>query len=1377
VSDVQQSDFEQIQSLCRDFRRQLKGGARRRIEDYLDRVYESSREMLFQNLLHVEIEYRRRQGESPSSDEFAARFPEFSRQVRQAFFESTLMSMHADVETPADEDTVLLGMPAARKLGDYELLRELGRGGFGVVYEARHLRRNDLVALKTLPAHFDGQLHPLVDAERLHRFRREFRSLSEVNHPNLVGMQSLEVDGRQWFFTMDLVEGVDFLDYVRPKGELDEARLRQSLMQLATGIIALHQQGIVHRDLKPSNVLIAADGRVKIMDFGLVADLQMRSDQTASLHSRQFAGTPRYAAPEQIDGVRSYASDWYAVGVMLFEALTGEAPFSGSHVEVIVQKRTQESPALRQRDGVPADLGELVDQLLQRDPDRRPNDFAVAQRLGISLEGHLHDSTDSSFSKHFKTPLVGRVSQLAELDQARRELLNSRQPVVVFIRGLSGEGKTSLAETFLEKPRLSDELVVLSGRCYDRESAPFKAIDCLIDALVAFLRSRPEKEVQSLLPEDIQMLAQLFPVLRRVEGIAARSMLSLAGIDSRQIRYRAFAALRELLTTIGRSTPLILFIDDLQWGDADSAAALEELLQPPLPPAVMLLGCYRSDEADHSPFLQEWRKRRPDLRERSIQVSVLTAEECATWIAARLGANTGDFKRQAMELYEAAQGNPYILDQLLEGFDAETGGFQALPLKELIARRLGRLPKGATPLLEAIAVAGQAAPLDEVARVAGNLDQAFSTVTHMRSERLVRLIGADDRRLVDTYHDKIRETVLDGMAPERRRKLHVRFGEALEKSENLMAERVLEYLETDPADDDTVEAPKCDRVFDLAYHFHAAGDPRAFAYQLLAGELSYRAYATEDALQFLERAEALLPETASSTLRYRLLDRLGNAHVRLKAPESGLKFLERAIPLAPSGLSRAQTYYWMTAAAAALARHTASIRYCDLALSEIQAPRRWSIHALVAIPFMAARIFLLPHRRWTEGPLDLVQKQSALEQRVHFQLCCLLFESSALGTCYSGCRSGWLAVTSRNRDLFLSGMALFSGVLTYFLLPALGRWQIRRVEAIPIDQVMPDARAEHLRMLGAAHTGSGQLRLARRELEESLPLHEKAGTHFQATYAAHVVRHLLQVIGTSSEEVDAARRVVSLAEEIGDVRAQCWGQYDVACGLARAGDIRTAKRHIENARELLAACEGAATTETIFLATESYVLLQASQHAAARAAAEKSWRLTKKSLIIMEYNLFSLPLLIASIAGPDWSTTPAYDRRTLKRLLWESWCALWTHPVLHPHIHRARGRALWTLGKRRQAVRSFEKAIASAEKLGADYDLARSLLDLAAVKEEGRDAMCSEAVQLLKQQESKIPWAERWLLGDQYDEQCVAPPSREAAAEGTKSPESTNTDR
>ena len=1362
MNDLERNNsFEQIQTICRDFRRKLKSGMPKRIEDYLDRVYEPSREMLFQNLLHVEIEFRRRGGEQPESNEYVARFPDLTRLVRQAFFESTMMSMSPEVETPADERTILYGMPAARKLGDYELLRELGRGGFGVVYEARHLQRGDVVAIKTLPTQFDGQTHPLDDAERLHRFRREFRSLSEINHPNLVGMQSLEVDGRQWFFTMDLIQGVDFLEYVRPQGVLDETRLRESLVQLVTGILALHRQEIVHRDLKPSNVFVSANGLVTIMDFGLVAELQLRADQTISMYSKQFAGTPRYVAPEQTLGVRSTASDWYALGVMLYEALTGEAPFTGSHVDLILKKRTEDAPQLCEREDIPKDLAELVDQLLLRLPEDRPEDDELAARLGIALDAQTREPIDSnlsSLSGHSGFLLVGRESQLARLEQTRRELLQTRQSFVVFIKGRSGEGKTSLAEKFLRNPRLSDDLLVLSGRCYDRESVPFKAIDCLIDALVAYLRTRPTDEVHPLLPDDIVMLAQLFPELRRVEVIAAHPTFNLAGIDSRQIRFRAFAALRELLISIGQSTPLILFVDDLQWGDADSASVMAELLKPPGAPAVMFLGTYRSDEAESSPFLTTWQRNRPEVQESTVEVTPLSQDECTALFAARLGVTDESLRQHAAKLYQAAQGNPYFLEQLLEGFDQETGEFQSIPLQDVISRRLGRLPQDAMPLLEAIAIAGQAVRMDEVAHVAGGLDPAFATIMHMRSERLVRLIGSENQQLVDTYHDKIRETVLMAMEPQRHRDLHLLFGDYLEQTEKLTAARVLERLNVDPVDDETTETIASDRIVDLAYHFHAAGDSRAFAYQFLAGELAYRAYSTEEALEFLKTAQSLLPVDASDALRYRLLDRLGNTLIRLKSFADGLNLLHQTIELTPSNLSRAHTYFRMGLATATIAKYRKSLEYFDQALAEIGAYRRQGLRAMMTIPFMAARVFLFPHRRWSHSPPTPKQKQRAMEQRIHFQLVNLLFESSPMGQYYSMFRLARLAADSGNQELHAEGSIELAGFLFIAGLPRFGKWQVRKVDLSLLARNSLESRGECSKLRGLYYNAIGELQQARGDFEESYSVLSKVGLHWQASFAIHLARHVLQIAGTSTEEADAARAVISLGETTGDARGQCWGHYDLASGLARAGQIKAAKQRIDKARVLMSECEASASTETIFLATEAYVLLQASEYESARAAAENSWRLTKRLMLFMEYNLFSLPVLIASITGPEWVRTPATEKRVLKRLMRASWTPMAMHPNLKPHIYRAHGRALWTLGKHRKAIRSFQRAIEHAERIGADHDRARCLLDLAAVQEDERNERRQTAIELLKKQESVLPWAERWLLGDHFDEKCVAPP-------------------
>jgi serine/threonine protein kinase len=287
----------------------------------------------------------------------------------------------------------------------FAIQRRLGMGGMGVVYQAFDRERNQVVALKTLRD---------MDAATVVRFKREFRALADVSHPNLVSLYELVAIETHIFFTMELVPGQSFLRWVRghnaddpdsmdgdtvelseivpPAAEtgstspgkrghltprprpprpkepvvaplpatLDLARLRPSLQQLAEGVAALHSFGMLHRDLKPSNVLVTRDGRVKILDFGLVTNLAGDAGVEDAL-----VGTAAYMSPEQ--GARlalTPASDWYAVGVMLYEALTGRLPFVGSSTDVLMDKQQFEPPSPRElTPDAPQDLSALCVEL------------------------------------------------------------------------------------------------------------------------------------------------------------------------------------------------------------------------------------------------------------------------------------------------------------------------------------------------------------------------------------------------------------------------------------------------------------------------------------------------------------------------------------------------------------------------------------------------------------------------------------------------------------------------------------------------------------------------------------------------------------------------------------------------------------------------------------------------------------------------------------------------------------------------------------------------------------------------------------------------------------------------------------------------------
>jgi serine/threonine protein kinase len=234
----------------------------------------------------------------------------------------------------------------------------LGRGGMGAVYDVRDLALNVDLALKTSLDSRRGRVEAL---------QNEFRALQGVSHPNLVRLHELFHDDGRWFFTMERVRGVPFTAFVRPAG-LDLRRLRRALAQLTEGLLALHDVAKIHRDIKPSNTLVEAHGRLVLLDFGLIGDTRR-----AIPALMQGAGTVAYMAPEQASGTAGPAADWYSVGVMLYEALTGVLPFDGTPREILDRKLAEQprSPSALAA-GIPIELECLCMELLDKDPEKRP---------------------------------------------------------------------------------------------------------------------------------------------------------------------------------------------------------------------------------------------------------------------------------------------------------------------------------------------------------------------------------------------------------------------------------------------------------------------------------------------------------------------------------------------------------------------------------------------------------------------------------------------------------------------------------------------------------------------------------------------------------------------------------------------------------------------------------------------------------------------------------------------------------------------------------------------------------------------------------------------------------------------------------------------
>jgi tetratricopeptide (TPR) repeat protein len=750
------------------------------------------------------------------------------------------------------------------------------------VYEARHLPTGQRVALKLLPVDFQ-QAEPAWNwseeasrlaahaGDRLHRFKREFRVLADMNHPNLVRLHTLEVDGGQWYFTMDLIDGDDFLDYVRPRGKLDESRLRSAMKQLVAGVLALHRHHVVHRDLKPTNLLIRSDGHLVILDFGLVAKLE--SADRPGVVSR-FNGTPAYAAPEQATAFGTTASDWYAVGTMLFEGLTGDRPFRGNDVEILAIKQSTDAPSLLDRPDIPRDLAVICRRLLDRDPRARPDGSEIAELFTVGQGAAGGPPRDGAGQ------LVGREEQLQLLQTAFDDFQRTAQTIAVFISGKSGEGKTILAEQFLAGLRGDDRFTILNGRCYDRESVPFKALDGVVDALASYWQSLPNDQAAALLPDDIMFLAHLFPVLRRVTMVALSPGVNVAAFDRQQVRQRAFAALRHILCRMSGKRPLVIFCDDLQWGDDDSAEALAQAMVGPQAPALFFLGSYRSDESEGSRFMGSWKRLLDGVPaappQYDLKLTPLTVQQCIDLLIDRVGIDSEEIRQRGTEFAGVTDGNPYLMLELVQGFDASTETFEAVQMPEVVRRKLSRLPSEAESLLRVVAVSGKALAINEAASAAGCLANAAGTITPMRNENLLRTIEQSSGLFIETYHDKIRHTVLRSLTPDETRSIHRAIGTAIEQSTQVNFAAIWTGLQPG-ADTESQRVRALPRVNDLAYHFEAAGDQqRTVAYALLAAEQAKVQFAIEVAIEKFQIARRM-SDVANQRIRYRTAVGLGES--------------------------------------------------------------------------------------------------------------------------------------------------------------------------------------------------------------------------------------------------------------------------------------------------------------------------------------------------------------------------------------------------------------------------------------------------------------------------------------------------------------------
>jgi predicted ATPase len=336
------------------------------------------------------------------------------------------------------------------ELGPYEINAALGAGGMGEVYRARDTRLERSVAIKILPAEFSA------DSDRLHRFEREARSASALNHPNIITIYELGQHGSTHYIAMELIEGKTLRE-ILSGGLLPIQRAIEIAAQVAEGLAKAHEAGIAHRDLKPENLMISHDGFVKILDFGLAKLAPSNGDPLDTLtlsasetRAGEVLGTPGYMSPEQANGSRvDIRSDQFSFGAVLYEMVTGKRAFRRSTAAATLTAilREQAEPIGALNPDAPAPLCWAIERCLAKEPEKRYVSTRDLARELATIRDHISErparqaETRPTNIPVQRTGFVGREKEVA----AATELLLRQDVRLVTVTGPGGIGKTRLA--------------------------------------------------------------------------------------------------------------------------------------------------------------------------------------------------------------------------------------------------------------------------------------------------------------------------------------------------------------------------------------------------------------------------------------------------------------------------------------------------------------------------------------------------------------------------------------------------------------------------------------------------------------------------------------------------------------------------------------------------------------------------------------------------------------------------------------------------------------------------------------------------------------------------------------------------------------------
>ena len=740
--------------------------------------------------------------------------------------------------------------------GRYEILAELGRGGMGVVYRARDPLLNRDVAVKVIEP-------SMLTPETEQRFQTEAQVVAQMDHPSIVSIYDFGRHQGSLFFVMPIVVGESLRALLR-KGTLTLGMVVDTGIAVAEALDYSHARGVIHRDIKPENIMVSVDSGnavwVRVMDFGLARGTNVSS--LTLTRTGMIMGTMWYISPEQVTGrTVDGRSDIYSLGIVLYECVANEVPFTGE-MQSLLYRIVHELPQSPRSLGCKIDeeLDEIILSCLSKEPNDRPR---KAGDLGTSLRRyrtHMRDSqqmvsvlaTGSVLApRPALAPFVGREVEFRELQQRLNSAIRGECQFVL-VSGDPGIGKTRLVDE-LSVLAGARQIRALHGRFVEQRGAfPYHGF---CEAIQEFFRQK-ELGSPSTAPPDLSDLAAdliaLFPMLSEISAIrnaASGGSTIRATSESRtaENRTQIFELLARTLIRLAGGRPLVLVFEELHGAEV-SVEALQYIVRRLGPTPTLIVGTYRSTEIDRRhPIIQMLESFQGDRLFSLISLESLSPSDHRAFLSTLTGGS-GIAPELAQKLFEATEGNPFFTKELVRSLldsgslgqdksgawslsDGVDISSELLPatIQQAVEARIGRLPDALRDILSVASVMGKTFDFQDLEALhegEGDLDQA--------ADRLIQegLLEEDRQSRGDRLSFAsavVREVLYAGLSRRKRRTLHRRFAERLEKR----------------------QAGRLERVYpQLLYHFYEADDPeKSVEYGLLHARKSLESFSPEEVVR------------------------------------------------------------------------------------------------------------------------------------------------------------------------------------------------------------------------------------------------------------------------------------------------------------------------------------------------------------------------------------------------------------------------------------------------------------------------------------------------------------------------------------------------